>query len=187
MDWDATRQAENRWIANGSRRDRDVIVQSVANRNMARDISERTKYFVVNYQADWANLCLRIREIMGSNRDYLSSPKFRCFIIVRQMLGCEIRGSHSGVEVEILLECYTPCSMTKGYWRHEGIVGLLSLTMKMKTLLSFETPVTVQQSTRRNIPDRKSHVAAIAPKIRSRFCASQILFKCVRKIAKSDY
>jgi len=168
MDWDATRQAENPWIANGSRRDRDVIVQSVANRNMARDISWRSKYFVAHYQAVWVTLCLRIREIRGSNRHYLSSPKFCCFIIARQKLRCELRGSHSGVEAEILLECYTQCRMTKGYRRYEGIVGLLSLTMKIKTLLSFEKPVTFQQSTRRNMPERQSHVLAIAPKISPR-------------------
>jgi len=143
-------------------------VQSAANRNVARDINDRSKYFVANYQADWVNICLRIGQIMGSNRDYLSSKKFRCFFIARKMLGCEIRDSHSGVEVEILLECYTPCRMTKGYRRYEGIAGLLSLTMKMKALLSFETPVTVQQSTRRNIPERQSHVVAISPKIRPR-------------------
>jgi hypothetical protein len=90
-------------------------VQLVENRNMARDINERSKCFVANYQANLVALCLRIREIRGSNRDYLSSPKFRCFIIATQMLGCEKRGSHSGVAVEILLECYTPCRMTKGY------------------------------------------------------------------------
>jgi len=62
---------------------------------MARDISERSKYSVANYQADWVTLCLRIREIRGSNRDYLSSPKFHCFIIARQMLGCEIQRCRS--------------------------------------------------------------------------------------------
>ena len=47
-------------------------------------------------------------------------------------------------------------------------LGLLSLTMKMEALLSFETPVTVQQSTQRNIPERQSHVVAISPKIKPR-------------------
>jgi hypothetical protein len=47
-------------------------------------------------------------------------------------------------------------------------LGLLSLTMKIKALLSFETPITVQQWTRRNIPERQFYGLAISPQIRPR-------------------
>jgi len=80
MRHDKPRTAQLRMVAEEG----DIIVQSIANRNKARDINERSKYFVAKYQADWVTLCLRIREIRGSNRDYLSSLKFRCLLSLRK-------------------------------------------------------------------------------------------------------
>jgi len=78
---DKPRTVELRVVAEERERERDVTVHSFPNRNMAHN--ERNKYFVANSQTDWVTLCLRIRKIRGSNWDYLSSPKFRCFLVAR--------------------------------------------------------------------------------------------------------
>jgi hypothetical protein len=64
-------------------------------------------------------------------------------------------------------------------------LGLLALKIKMEALLSFETPVTIQQSTRRNRPERQSHVVAFSPKTRPRPPFHKTLLGAFAKLRKA--